>query len=140
MENAYTISTDKSRLNRTLIHRFLSQDSYWAQNIPMDIVERAIQGALCFGVYHGEEQVGYARVITDEATFAYLSDVFIVAEHRGKGLSKYLMETISGWPTLQGLRRWVLATRDAHTLYAQFGFTELDHPEWFMQRKLIEKY
>ncbi len=140
MENEYAISTDKARLNRTLIHRFLSQDSYWAQNIPMEIVERAIQGALCFGIYYGDEQVGYARVITDEATFAYLADVFVIPEHRGKGLSKFLMETISDWPTLQGLRRWVLATRDAHTLYAQFGFTELDHPEWFMQRKLIEKY
>lgn len=140
MEDQYEISTDKSRLDVSVIHQFLSQESYWAQNIPVEIVERAIKGALCFGVYLGDEQVGYARVITDEATFAYLADVFILKEHRGKGLSKRLVETISNWPTLQGLRRWVLATRDAHTLYAQFGFTELNHPEWFMQRLLIEKY
>lgn len=140
MDNQYTISTDKSRLDIAVIHRFLSQESYWAENISVELVQRAINGSLCFGVYYGEQQVGYARVITDEATFAYLSDVFIVSEHRGKGLSKKLVETISNWPTLQGLRRWVLATRDAHTLYAQFGFTELNHPEWFMQRLLIEKY
>ena len=140
MEDQYEISTDKSRLDVSVIHQFLSQESYWAQNIPLEIVERAIKGALCFGVYLGNEQVGYARVITDEATFAYLADVFILREHRGKGLSKRLVETISNWPALQGLRRWVLATRDAHTLYAQFGFTELNHPEWFMQRLLIEKY
>lgn len=140
MENQYTISTDKSRLDISVIHQFLSKDSYWAQNIPVELVQRAINGSLCFGVYLGDEQVGYARVITDEATFAYLSDVFILAEHRGKGLSKRLIETISNWPTLQGLRRWVLATRDAHTLYTQFGFTQLDNPELFMQRLLIEKY
>ena len=140
MENQYTISTDKSRLDISVIHQFLSKESYWAQNIPVELVQRAINGSLCFGVYLGDEQVGYARVITDEATFAYLSDVFILSEHRGKGLSKRLVETISNWPTLQGLRRWVLATRDAHSLYAQFGFTQLNNPELFMQRLLIEKY
>ncbi|GAB3223257.1 GNAT family N-acetyltransferase [Spirosoma arcticum] len=140
MLNDYTISTDKSRLDTALIHRFLSHESYWAQNVPPDVVHRSIDNSLCFGVYQGDRQVGFARVVTDQATFAYLADVFILPEHRGRGLSKQLMETISNWPTLQGLRRWVLATRDAHTLYEQFGFTALDKPEFFMQRKLIERY
>ena len=140
MTSDYIISTDKSQLDIALIHRFLSQESYWAQNIPLDVVERSIANSLCFGVYHGTNQVGFARVITDQATFAYLADVFVLPEHQGKGLSKQLMATISNWPTLQGLRRWVLATRDAHTLYEQFGFTALGNPEIFMQRKLIERY
>ena len=140
MISDYTISTDKSQLDVALIHRFISQESYWAQNIPLDVVQRSIDNSLCFGVYHGDRQVGFARVITDQATFAYLADVFILPEHRGKGLSKQLMATISNWPTLQNLRRWVLATQDAHALYQQFGFTALDKPEIFMQRKLIERY
>ena len=140
MISEYTISTDKSQLDIPLIQQFLSQESYWAQNVPVEIVQRSIENSLCFGVYHQDQQVGFARIITDQATFAYLSDVFILPEHRGKGLSKKLIETISNWSSLQGLRRWVLATRDAHTLYEQFGFTALDKPEIFMQRKLIEKY
>lgn len=140
MASKYTISTDKSRLDVPLIHQFLSQESYWAQHVPLEIVQRSIDNSLCFGVYHDEKQVGFARVITDQATFAYLSDVFVVPGYRGQGISKQLVETISQWPTLQGLRRWVLATRDAHTLYEPFGFTALNHPEWFMQRLLIEKY
>lgn len=140
MNRDYTISTDKTKLDIPLIQRFLSQESYWAQNVPIDVVERSIANSLCFGVYQQEQQVGFARVITDQATFAYLADVFILPDHRGKGLSKQLIETISNWPTLQGLRRWVLATRDAHTLYEEFGFTALDKPELFMQRKLIERY
>ena len=140
MTSDYTISTDKSRLDVALIHRFLSQESYWAQNVPLDVVVRSIDNSLCFGVYHGDQQVGFARVVTDQATFAYLADVFVLPEHRGRGLSKQLMATISDWPTLQGLRRWVLATQDAHALYEQFGFTALNKPEIFMQRKLIERY
>lgn len=140
MNSGYTVSTDKTRLDISLIHRFLSTESYWAPNIPLGTVERAIRNSLCFGLYLNEEQVGFARVITDEATFAYMADVFIVAGHRGQGLSKQLMQTISDYPTLQGLRRWVLATRDAHNLYEQFGFTALDNPDIFMQRKLIERY
>lgn len=136
----FSISTDKSRLNVPLIHQFLSQESYWAQNISLELVERSIENSLCFGVYHHHEQVGFARIITDYATTAYMTDVFVVAAYRGQGISKLLMETINQWPSLQGLRRWVLATRDAHTLYEQFGYTELNHPEWFMQRLLIEKY
>lgn len=140
MNNDVTISTDKSRLDVALIHRFLSQQSYWALNIPLDIVQRSIEHSLCFGVYDGEAQIGFARVITDQATFAYLADVFILPNYRGRGLSKRLIATISAWPTLQGLRRWVLATRDAHELYAQFGFAALDQPDLFMQRKREQSY
>lgn len=135
MTNDYIIDTDKSRLDVPLIHQFLSQESYWALNIPLEIVERSIANSLCFGVYQQTQQVGFARVITDQATFAYLSDVFILPEHRGKGLSKLLVQTISDWPTLQGLRRWMLATNDAHRLYEQFGFTALDQPNLYMHRK-----
>jgi len=140
MIDDYTISTDKTKLDLDVIHQFLSQDSYWALNIPRELVQRAINNSLCFGMYYHEQQVGFARVISDLATFAYLSDVFVVPAHRGKGLSKFLVETISNYSDLQGLRRWVLVTQDAHTLYTQFGFTPLDKPELFMQRKLIEKY
>lgn len=136
----YIISTDKSLLDVVLIHQFLGQESYWAQNIPIETVQRSIDNSLCFGIYQGDQQVGFARIISDQATFAYLCDVFILPEHRGKGLSKWFIETISNWPSLQGLRRWVLVTRDAHTLYEQFGFTALDKPDFFMQRKVIERY
>ena len=119
----YEISTDPARLDVTLIHRWLSQEAYWSKGIPREIVERAIANALNFAVYNEHEgQVGFARVITDKATFAYLADVFILEPHRGKGLSKRLMQAIVDHPDLQGLRRWLLATRDAHSLYAQFGF------------------
>lgn len=140
MTNDYIIDTDKSRLDVPLIHQFLSQESYWALNIPLEIVERSIANSLCFGVYQQTQQVGFARVITDQATFAYLSDVFILPEHRGKGLSKLLVQTISDWPTLQGLRRWLLATNDAHRLYEQFGFTALDQPDVYMHRKRETPY
>ena len=140
MTREYIISTDRSLLDIRLIHQFLSQESYWAQNIPLDVVQRSIENSLCFGVYCHDQQVGFARVITDQATFAYLADVFVLTEHRGKGLSKHLMETISNWPTLQGLRRWMLATRDAHALYNQFGFAALDQPDLIMQRKRGQPY
>lgn len=140
MTDDYTISTDKAKLDVALIHCFLSQESYWAQNIPLERVQRSIEHSLCFGAYHGDAQVGFARVITDHATIAYMSDVFVIAEYRRRGVSKQLIETIVTWPDLQGLRRWVLATRDAHTLYEQFGFTALNRPEWFMERLLIETY
>ena len=140
MDDQYKISADKSLLNVALIHQFLGQESYWAQNIPVETVQRSIDSSLCFGIYQGDQQVGFARIISDQATFAYLADVFVLPEHRGKGLSKRLLETISNWPSLQGLRRWILVTRDAHTLYEQFGFTALDKPDFFMQRKVIEHY
>ncbi|MBL9096991.1 MAG: GNAT family N-acetyltransferase [Alphaproteobacteria bacterium] len=119
----FEISTDRARLDVALIHRWLSEESYWAKGVPRDVVERSIANALCFGIYGtNNAQVGFARVITDKATFAYLGDVFVLEAHRGRGLSKRLMQTIIDHPDLQGLRRWMLATRDAHGLYAQFGF------------------
>lgn len=127
----YEISTDPARLDLDVIHGFLS-NSYWAKNIPRELVERSIRHSLCFGIYRDAEQVGFARVISDFATFAYLADVFVLPDHRGKGVSKQLMETILDHRDLQGLRRFFLATLDAHGLYAQFGFEPLDHPERYM--------
>ena len=139
-KNDFSISTDKTKLNIGVIHNYLSKESYWAKNIPMKTVKKSIKGSCCFGVYHKNEQVGFARVVTDHATFGYLADVFILDEYRGKGLSKWLMETIMNHPGLQGLRRWMLATRDAHGLYAQFGFLPLDKPERIMGLKPFEEY
>ena len=115
-----------------MVHDFLSH-SYWAEKIPKDVVRQSIDNSLCFGVFKEKKQVGFARVITDFATFAYLADVFILPGHRGKGLSKWLMQVIIEYPKLQGLRRFTLATRDAHGLYTQFGFTPFDKPERWMQ-------
>lgn len=123
-QGGYAISTDPERLDRGVIHGFLSA-SYWAKGIPRKVVDRSIEGALCFGLYEGDTQVGFARVITDRATFAYLADVFVVESHRGRGLAAWLMKTIMGHPELEGLRRWILMTRDAHGLYRKFGFREL---------------
>ncbi|MFB2971479.1 GNAT family N-acetyltransferase [Aerosakkonema sp. BLCC-F183] len=132
LQNIFSISTDKSKLDLDVIHNFLS-NSYWAKNIPLSVVQKCIDNSFCFGVYEGEKQVGFARVITDYSTFAYFSDVFILEEYRGFGLGKWLIETIMAEPDLQGLRRWLLATKDAHWLYRQFGFEELKTPEWFME-------
>jgi GNAT superfamily N-acetyltransferase len=133
-KEGFEISTDKSRLDIETIHDYLSRESYWAKNIPLELVQKSMEGSICFGIYHNNRQVGYARMITDAATFGYLADVFIIEAYRGKGLSKWLMETIINYPAFQPLRRWMLATRDAHGLYKQFGFTELDKPERIMQR------
>jgi GNAT superfamily N-acetyltransferase len=132
----YLISTDPSLLKVDTIHRYLSGESYWAKNIPREIVEKSMENSLCFGIYHDARQIGFARLVTDKATFAYLADVFIVTEHRGLGLSKWLMEVIHAHPELQGLRRWVLGTRDAHGLYEQFGWTVFDEDtrQRFMQK------
>ena len=127
----YEISTDRSLLDVTLIHEFL-RSSYWAQGIPRAVVEKSIQNSLCFGAFLDGRQVGFARVITDLATLAYVADVFVVPEHRGRGISKLLIRAILDHPELQGLRRFLLATRDGHKLYAQFGFQPLTHPEYFM--------
>jgi GNAT superfamily N-acetyltransferase len=131
--DSYTITTDKQKINVSYTHSFLSTQSYWAENIPVDVVKRSIEGSLCFVVLHEGQQIGFARVITDGATFAYLADVFIDARHRGKGLSKWLMRVIVGYPSLQGLRRFMLATRDAHDLYKQFGFQPLTFTDRWMQ-------
>ncbi|MBL7840458.1 MAG: GNAT family N-acetyltransferase [Cyclobacteriaceae bacterium] len=130
-KNQFTISTDKARLDVNAIHEFLSTKAYWCLNIPKAIVEKAIANSLCFGVYEGEKQIGFARVISDLSTIAYLGDVYVLEEYRGHGLSKWLMETIMMHPELQGLRRWILLTGDAHGLYRQFGWTDLaDSSKW----------
>jgi GNAT superfamily N-acetyltransferase len=136
----FLISTDPSRIDIETVHRFLSNDSYWAAGIPLDIVRRSIRNALCFGVYAGDRQVGFARVISDYATIAYLGDVFVMPEYRGRGLSKWLMSVVLGHPDLQGLRRWMLATRDAHGLYSQFGFRALNTPERWMEIRDYDVY
>lgn len=130
--STYEFVCDKKRLDIERIHGFLSQ-SYWSLGIPRAVVERAIANSLCFAVFHENEQVGFARVVTDKATFAYLADVFILPEHRGQGLSKRLVEQVMQHPDLQGLRRISLATLDAHGLYAKFGFKALAAPERMME-------
>jgi GNAT superfamily N-acetyltransferase len=140
MTTEYSISDDKTKLNLEVIHRFLSQEAYWCKNIPVEIVRRSIENSLCFGVYLGDDQVGFARVITDQATFGYLADVFILSEHRGKGLSKQLVAFIMAYPALQGLRRLMLVTFDAHSLYEQFGFKPIDSPENTMSIKAFTAY
>jgi GNAT superfamily N-acetyltransferase len=130
----YTISTDAARLDVGLIHDFLSRESYWGQGRSRALVERSIANSLVFGVYRAQWQVGFARVISDYATFAYLADVFVVPAERGRGLSKWLLQTLLAHPDLQGLRRWLLATRDAHGLYQQYGFTPLDRPDRWLER------
>ena len=127
------ISDDRTQLDRALIHGFLSERSYWAQVVSREIVDRSIDHSLCFGVYRADRQVGFARVVTDFATFAWLADVFIAEAERGKGLSKKLVAAIQAHPRLQGLRRFMLGTRDAHGLYAQFGFEPIKYPERFME-------
>ena len=124
-KDGYLISTDPAKLDTRAIHRYLSEDSYWAQQIPYDVVQRSLANSLCFGLYHEGRQAGFARLVTDKATFAYLADVFILPEHRGKGLSKWMLSVIHAHPELQGLRRWMLGTKDAHGLYEQFGWQPL---------------
>ena len=136
----YTISTEKSRLDIDRIHRYLSEESYWAKNIPRDLVELSIEHSLCFGAFAADEQVGFARVITDYAVFAYLADVFVLAEHRGRGVAKAIMRAIRGHPALQRLRRWHLLTADAHGLYTQFGFHPLTKPEQHMEISTRKPY
>src|ERR1700730_16967681 len=127
------VSTDPARLNLDVIYGFLT-NCYWAKGIPRDVVARSIEHALCFGVYDGTgSQVGFARVISDFATIAYIGDVFVLETHRGRGLGKWLMQCISQHPAVQGLRLWILTTRDAHGLYSQFGFTPVKAPERYME-------
>jgi GNAT superfamily N-acetyltransferase len=129
----YTITTDPARVDLAVVHGFLTT-CYWAKGIPLELVRRSIEHSLAFSVYDGDRQVGFARVITDYATFAYLGDVFVLESHRGRGLSKWLMEVVVAHPQLQGFRRWVLLTRDAHGLYRQFGFAAVAAPERYMER------
>ena len=134
-----TVSTERARLDRDAIHEFL-RGSYWAKGIPREIVDRSIDNSLCFGLYDGNRLVGFARVITDSATFAYLSDVFVLESHRGRGLGTWFMETVLSHPDLQNLRRWMLATADAHGLYRRVGFTALSKPERIMEKLLANAY
>ena len=136
----YTISTDTSRLDVDMIHRFLSQEAYWSRNIPRDLVERSIENSICFGAYEGNDQVGFARVVTDRATFGYIMDVFVLPSHRGRGISKQIMEAIREHPDLQRLRRWHLVTTDAHGLYEQFGFRKISKPERHMEIAVENPY
>lgn len=136
----FLISTDRNLLQIDVIHRYLSEESYWAQNRTREQTETAIKNSLPFGVYKGENQIGFARVVTDFATFAYLGDVFILEEFRGRGLSKWLMEVIINHQDLQGFRRWILATYDAHTLYEKFEFAALRFPERWMEKTAPDAY
>jgi GNAT superfamily N-acetyltransferase len=128
----YTITMDADRMDLEAIHAFLTE-SYWSPGIPIASVERAMANSLCFGLFHRQSQVGLARVITDKATFAYLADVYVLEPHRGLGLSKWLLQVIQAHPDLQGLRRFMLATSDAHGLYRQFGFESLANPSRMME-------
>jgi len=129
----YRVTTDRAQLDRDLIHQWLSGESYWAAGIPRHLVERSIEHSLCFGLMDDRSQVGFARAITDYATFAYIADVFVLPAHRGHGLGKLLMQAIREHPALQDIRRWSLVTRDAHRLYEQFGFTALANPQRHME-------
>ena len=130
--DGFTISDDASRLDRDTIHRFLAA-SYWAKGIPREVVDRSIEGSLPFGVYDGEALVGFARVISDYATYAYVADVFVIESHRGRGLALRLMEAVRAHPRLQGIRRWNLVTRDAHALYRKVGFRDVENPSRWME-------
>jgi GNAT superfamily N-acetyltransferase len=138
-KDAFAISTDKDRLDRGVIHDFL-RGSYWAKGIPRELVDRSIENSLCFGLYEGDALIGFARVISDNATFAYLSDVFVLESRRGRGLGAWFMETVLSHPDLQNLRRWMLATADAHGLYRKVGFTPLSRPERIMEKLLTDTY
>jgi N-acetylglutamate synthase-like GNAT family acetyltransferase len=132
-KDGFTISTNPDRLDIDVMHDYLANRSYWARGIPRQLLEKSNRNSLCFGVYRGEQQVGFARVISDYATFAYIEDVFILEDHQGQGLGKWLMACIRDHPDLQDLRRWMLLTRDAHGLYAQYGFQPLSRPERHME-------
>jgi GNAT superfamily N-acetyltransferase len=136
----FEIDTDRQRLDVDAIHRFLADESYWARSRTREQTETAIANSICFGLYTGDRQIGFARVVSDKATFAYLGDVYVIEEFRGRDLGKWLMEVIVSHPDLQGLRRWVLATRDAHGLYEQYEFAGLRFPERWMERTAPDAY
>ena len=139
-DDLFVVTTDPSEFQIEEIHSFLTR-SYWAERIPIETVEASIRGSIAFGLFEpGGRQVGFARAITDGATFAYLADVYVLEEFRGRGLGTFLMECVSSHPSLRGLRRWALVTRDAHALYRRFGFTELTRPEGWMEKTDPEIY
>lgn len=133
IKKGYQISTTKSLLNFDVIYQYLNEDSYWAKGMPFEKLKMAIENSICFGIYHQNRQAGFARVVTDKATFAYICDVFVLPDFRGQGLSKWLIQTIVEYPELKGLRRWSLATADAHGLYSQFGFKPINRPDRWME-------
>lgn len=133
-------SDSKELLQLDVIHNYLSKESYWSKGIPLDVVKRAMEGSVCFAAYDKGQQIAYARVITDGATFGYLADVFVVEAYRGKGISKHLMKFIMDYPSFKGLRRFMLATKDAHSLYKKFGFKPMATPDRFMEIKPFEDY
>lgn len=134
------LSADPAEMDVDAIHAYLSGESYWAAGIPREVVERAVRNSLCFGIFDGDAQVAFARVITDRATYAYLADVYVLRPYRGRGLSKWMMEAALAHPELQGLRRWQLVTKDAQGLYARFGFAPVTHPERNMERTDRDAY
>lgn len=136
----YLLSTDPQKLDVNVIHQFLSEESYWAENIPLDTVEDSIEDTLCFGVYCEGKQIGFARLITDLATFGYLSDVFVLKEHQGKGIGKWMIEKIIDYPGLKKLRKLLLITEDAQDFYRQLGFQSLENGERYMEMNLVTKY
>jgi N-acetylglutamate synthase-like GNAT family acetyltransferase len=138
-QQGFSITTDASKFQFDVIHGYLTR-SYWSKGIPMEIVKKAVQNSFGFGVFHNGQQVGFARLITDFTIFAHLADVFILEQYRGKGLSKWLMHEILNHPLLQGLRKWTLATEDAHGLYKQFGFCEVKNPSINMERLIKPEY
>jgi len=138
-QNEYLVSTDPTKLDVAAIHAFLSH-AYWCEGIPREIVQRALQNSLCFGLFDDGKQVGLARVVTDCATFAYLCDVYVLESHRDLGLGNWLMECVMAHPQLQGLRRFNLVTRDAHQFYAPFGFKPLAAPERHMEKQIPNIY
>jgi len=140
-DDSYFVSDERARLDLDRVHRWIAVESYWAQGIPRELFERSVAGALCFGIYAANEgQVGFARCISDRATFGYLGDVYVDKAHRGKGLSKFLVATILAHPDLQGFRRWSLVTSDAHGLYAKFGFAPVAEPHRHMEKRTIHAY
>ena len=136
MQNSdFVITTDLDRMDLHAIHDYLCNESYWAAGIPFETLQRAMVNSLCFGILQGDRQVAFARVVTDRATFAYLCDVYVVEGYRGRGLGKRLIQAVDRHPELQGLRRWNLVTRDAHSLYARFGFVGPANPGGYMERR-----
>ncbi len=140
LHDEFLLSSDPKKLDIDIIHRYLNKHSYWAQNIPLNVVERSLNNSLCFGLYRNKTQIGLVRVITDRATFAYLADTFIIDEYQGKGLGIWMIETVMKSSELQGLRRWQLSTRDAHKFYQKLGFQSLEYPDRHMTIKYHNIY
>ena len=136
----YLITTDADKVDIDVIHQYLSEQSYWAKGIPRETVARSVQHSICFSVLHEDALIGFARVVSDHATVAYVGDVFVLPAHRGRGLSTWLMECVIAHPDLRGLRRWMLATADAHGLYARFGFAAMKAPERWMEKHDLDVY